>query len=308
MKKSSKILVIVLIIIVTFSLGTLGGYYLFKIKSDSNNNSSVNNGNKDTENTSKEESLSLNDTTVKELYSRKTNFHTSSKVNYDNLSDQKKLSVLLDGLQKKRFKLGYKDICAKLKTSGNQNMLNNYNTCLSMENKWEDDTDLVTYYSVEDVRKNNIKYFNESTNLPKEYNYVMTTTLEVAPECENVVLQSNDNYYLDLDMHCGYGGLDPIIEKELVKATKKDEEIVLYDTYILGTGGNDTEDGQYFNFYQDEDMGTKVKTIKVNITDNGVSYDKTATSGSKKTYKHTYKKNNSGEYYWVSSEPVSNID
>lgn len=308
MKKSGKILVIVLIIIVTFSLGTLGGYYLFKIKSDSNNNSSVNNGNKDTENTSKEESLSLNDTTVKELYSRKTNFHTSSKVNYDNLSDQKKLSVLLDGLQKKSFKLGYKDICAKLKTSGNQNMLNNYNTCLSMENKWEDDTDLVTYYSVEDVRKNNIKYFNESTNLPKEYNYVMTTTLEVAPECENVVLQSNDNYYLDLDMHCGYGGLDPIIEKELVKATKKDEEIVLYDTYILGISGNDTEDGQYFNFYQDEDMSTKVKTIKVNITDDGVSYDKTDTSGSKKTYKHTYKKNNSGKYYWVSSEPVSNID
>lgn len=308
MKKSGKILVIVLIIIVTFSLGTLGGYYLFKIKSDSNNNSSVNNGNKDTENTSKEESLSLNDTTVKELYSRKTNFHTSSKVNYDNLSDQKKLSVLLDGLQKRSFKLGYKDICAKLKTSGNQNMLNNYNTCLSMENKWEDDTDLVTYYSVEDVRKNNIKYFNESTNLPKEYNYVMTTTLEVAPECENVVLQSNDNYYLDLDMHCGYGGLDPIIEKELVKATKKDEKIVLYDTYILGISGNDTEDGQYFNFYQDEDMGTKVKTIKVNITDDGVSYDKTDTSGSKKTYKHTYKKNNSGKYYWVSSEPVSNID
>lgn len=308
MKKSSKILVIVLIIIVTFSLGTLGGYYLFKIKSDSNNNSSVNNGNKDTENTSKEESLSLNDTTVKELYSRKTNFHTSSKVNYDNLSDQKKLSVLLDGLQKKSFKLGYKDICAKLKTSGNQNMLNNYNTCLSMENMWEDDTDLVTYYSVEDVRKNNIKYFNESTNLPKEYNYVMTTTLEVAPECENVVLQSNDNYYLDLDMHCGYGGLDPIIEKKLVKATKKDEEIVLYDTYILGISGNDTEDGQYFNFYQDEDMGTKVKTIKVNITDDGVSYDKTDISGSKKTYKHTYKKNNSGKYYWVSSEPVSNID
>lgn len=308
MKKSGKILVIVLIIIVTFSLGTLGGYYLFKIKSDSNNNSSVNNGNKDTENTSKEESLSLNDTTVKELYNRKTNFHTSSKVNYDNLSDQKKLSVLLDGLQKKSFKLGYKDICAKLKTSGNQNMLNNYNTCLSMENKWEDDTDLVTYYSVEDVRKNNIKYFNESTNLPKEYNYVMTTTLEVAPECENVVLQSNDNNYLDLDMHCGYGGLDPIIEKELVKATKKDEEIVLYDTYILGISGNDTEDSQYFNFYQDEDMGTKVKTIKVNITDDGVSYDKTDTSGSKKTYKHTYKKNNLGKYYWVSSEPVSSVD
>lgn len=41
MKKGSKILGIILIIIVTFSLGTVGGYYLFKMKMDNSNNSSV---------------------------------------------------------------------------------------------------------------------------------------------------------------------------------------------------------------------------------------------------------------------------
>lgn len=41
MKNGSKILGIILIIIVTFSLGTVGGYYLFKMKMDNSNNSSV---------------------------------------------------------------------------------------------------------------------------------------------------------------------------------------------------------------------------------------------------------------------------
>ena len=41
MKNGSKILGIILIIIVTFSLGTVGGYYLFKMKMDNSNTSSV---------------------------------------------------------------------------------------------------------------------------------------------------------------------------------------------------------------------------------------------------------------------------
>lgn len=41
MKNGSKISGIILIIIVTFSLGTVGGYYLFKMKMDNSNNSSV---------------------------------------------------------------------------------------------------------------------------------------------------------------------------------------------------------------------------------------------------------------------------
>ena len=243
MKNGSKILGIILIIIVTFSLGTVGGYYLFKMKMDNSNNSSVEGDKKNNpdekdnvsskeevnDNTSKDEVLSLTDSTVKELFSRKTNFHISSKVTYDTLSDQKKLGVDLDGLKKRSFNLGYKDICDKLKNSGNPYMIDRYDICISLENKWEDDTDLVTYYTIDDVKKNNIKYFNESSNLPKDYSYVMLTTLELSPECEKVVLQSKDNYYLDMDMHCGYGGLEPVIENNLVKAVKSNDEIILYD-------------------------------------------------------------------------------
>ena len=149
MKNGSKILGIILIIIVTFSLGTVGGYYLFKMKMDNSNNSSVEGDKKNNpdekdnvsskeevnDNTSKDEVLSLTDSTVKELFSRKTNFHISSKVTYDTLSDQKKLGVDLDGLNKRSFNLGYKDICDKLKNSGNPYMIDRYDICISLENK-----------------------------------------------------------------------------------------------------------------------------------------------------------------------------
>lgn len=315
MKNGSKILRIILIIIVTFSLGTVGGYYLFKMKMDNSNNSSVevdkknNSDEKDNvsskeevnDNTSKDEVLSLTDSTVKELFSRKTNFHISSKVTYDTLSDQKKLGVDLDGLKKRSFNLGYKDICDKLKNSGNPYMIDRYDICISLENKWEDDTDLVTYYTIDDVKKNNIKYFNESSNLPKDYSYVMLTTLELSPECEKVVLQSKDNYYLDMDMHCGYGGLEPEIENNLVRAVKSNDEIILYDTYVIGIMDDNIGETQYFSFYGDEDFINKIKSLEVIVTDDGSLYDKNELDKFKQTYKHTYKKNKSGEYYWVSS-------
>lgn len=315
MKNGSKILGIILIIIVTFNLGTVGGYYLFKMKMDNSNNSSVegdkknNSDEKDNvsskeevnDNTSKDEVLSLTDSTVKELFSRKTNFHISSKVTYDTLSDQKKLGVDLDGLKKRSFNLGYKDICDKLKNSGNPYMIDRYDICISLENKWEDDTDLVTYYTIDDVKKNNIKYFNESSNLPKDYSYVMLTTLELSPECEKVVLQSKDNYYLDMDMHCGYGGLEPEIENNLVRAVKSNDEIILYDTYVIGIMDDNIGETQYFSFYGDEDFINKIKSLEVIVTDDGSLYDKNELDKFKQTYKHTYKKNKSGEYYWVSS-------
>ena len=315
MKNGSKILGIILIIIVTFNLGTVGGYYLFKMKMDNSNNSSVEGDKKNNpdekdnvsskeevnDNTSKDEVLSLTDSTVKELFSRKTNFHISSKVTYDTLSDQKKLGVDLDGLKKRSFNLGYKDICDKLKNSGNPYMIDRYDICISLENKWEDDTDLVTYYTIDDVKKNNIKYFNESSNLPKDYSYVMLTTLELSPECEKVVLQSKDNYYLDMDMHCGYGGLEPEIENNLVRAVKSNDEIILYDTYVIGIMDDNIGETQYFSFYGDEDFINKIKSLEVIVTDDGSLYDKNELDKFKQTYKHTYKKNKSGEYYWVSS-------
>ena len=117
MKKSSKIAIIILVIIVTFSLGTVGGYLLFKGKynsskndtqvNDTNKNNNINNNNEskdnNTDNTPKEETLSLDDKTVTNLWGRKTNFHTTNKVTYSTLSDQRKLSADLNGLVRKSF-------------------------------------------------------------------------------------------------------------------------------------------------------------------------------------------------------------
>ena len=117
MKKSSKIAIIILVIIVTFSLGTVGGYLLFNGKynsskndtqvNDTNKNNNINNNNEskdnNTDNTPKEETLNLDDKIVTNLWGRKTNFHTTNKVTYSTLSDQRKLSADLNGLVRKSF-------------------------------------------------------------------------------------------------------------------------------------------------------------------------------------------------------------
>ena len=105
-------------------------------------------------------------------------------------------------------------------------------------------------------------------------------------------------------MHCGYGGLEPVIENNLVKAVKSNDEIILYDTYVIGIMDDNIGEAQYFSFYGDEDFINKIKSLEVIVTDDGSLYDKNELA----KFKQTYKKNKSGEYYWVSSEPVSSVD
>lgn len=325
-KKSSKIVIIVLIIIITFSLGTGGGYLLFKNRYESSKNNTLednnNNNNNNPENKQdnynnskddssiKEENINTTDNTVQKLYNRKTNFHTTNKVTYDTLSDQLKLSVDLDGLMKRSFSnLDYKNICAKLKNSGNSIMQNAYQYCLSVEAKYEGYADLVTYYDLEEVRNNNIKYFNESNKLPKTYGYVNTVSLEVDSQCGQVVLQEKDNYYLSYDSQCGYGGLNPITKRTLLKAVKYGDELYIYDNFIVGTLNNSENNYVNYDFYTDDSVSNKVTNYKFKETDDG-NYNIEVNDILKymKTFKHTYKLNSNNEYYWVSSEPVSSIN
>lgn len=99
-----------------------------------------------------------------------------------------------------------------------------------------------------------------------------------------------------------------MIENSLVKAVKSSDEIILYDSYALEVMDDNIGETQYFNFYSDEDFINKIKSLEVIVTDDGSLYDKNELDKFKQTYKHTYKKNKSGEYYWVSSELVSSVD
>ena len=339
MKKSSKIVIIVLIIIVTFSLGTVGGYLLFKNKydgiknnteindtnknnsldknTDSNNNNNSNpnnnknnnsNSNNTSGNTIKEESLSLTDSTVTKLFDRKTNFHTTSKVTYNTLNDQWKLSADLNGLTRKSFSnLSYKDVCAKLKNSGSASLSSAYNECINMGGKNASSGDLVGYYDLEEVRNNNIKFFNESSNLPKKYSYVNSTSLKTDDSCGQVVLSNNT--YLSYDSSCGYGGLDSLTKKTLVKAVKYGDELYIYDKFIVGVAGSSQNDYVSYDFYSDDDLTNKVTTYSFKETDDGnYSIEVNDILKYMKSFKHTYKLNSNGNYYWVSSEPVNSIN
>lgn len=318
MKKSSKIAIIILVIIVTFSLGTVGGYLLFNGKynsskndtqvNDTNNNINNNNESKDnnTDNTPKEETLSLDDKIVTNLWGRKTNFHTTNKVTYSTLSDQRKLSADLNGLVRKSFSnLEYKEVCAMLKNSGSASLSSIYNDCISMQGKNASSGDLVGYYDLEEVKNNNIKFFNESSNLPKKYSYVNSTSLKIDDTCGQVVLSNGT--YLSYDSSCGYGGVDVLTKDTLVKAVKYGDELHIYDKFIIGVAEDSQDDYIKYNFYSDDDITNKVTTYSFKEADN-YSIEVNEILKYMKSFKHTYKLNSDGNYYWVSSEPVSNID
>lgn len=320
MKKSSKIAIIILVIIVTFSLGTVGGYLLFKGKynsskndtqvNDTNKNNNINNNNEskdnNTDNTPKEETLSLDDKIVTNLWGRKTNFHTTNKVTYSTLSDQRKLSADLNGLVRKSFSnLEYKEVCAMLKNSGSASLSSIYNDCISMQGKNASSGDLVGYYDLEEVKNNNIKFFNESSNLPKKYSYVNSTSLKIDDTCGQVVLSNGT--YLSYDSSCGYGGVDVLTKDTLVKAVKYGDELYIYDKFIIGVAEGSQDDYIKYNFYSDDDITNKVTTYSFKEADN-YSIEVNEILKYMKSFKHTYKLNSDGNYYWVSSEPVSNID
>ena len=62
-----------------------------------------------------------------------------------------------------------------------------------------------------------------------------------------------------------------------------------------------------YNFYNDDDITNKVTTYSFKEADN-YSIEVNEILKYMKSFKHTYKLNSDGNYYWVSSEPVSNID
>ena len=192
-----------------------------------------------------------------------------------------------------------------LKNSGSTSLSSIYNDCISMQGKNASSGDLVGYYDLEEVKNNNVKFFNESGNLPKKYSYVNSTSLKTDDTCGQVVL-SNDTY-LSYDSSCGYGGPDVLTKDTLVKAVKYGDELYIYDKFIIGVAEGSQDDYIKYNFYNDDDITNKVTTYNFKEADN-YSIEVNEILKYMKSFKHTYKLNSDGNYYWVSSEPVSNID
>lgn len=100
--------------------------------------------------------------------------------------------------------------------------------------------------------------------------------------------------YLKVDINGGGGFLWEYSTEKLIKAEKKNDEIYLYDKYIHVV--RDDDDYQKNTIYNASDrkkvLGTDISGMPIDINKvKGVN-----------TFKHTFKKNTAGTYYWVSTE------
>ena len=105
----------------------------------------------------------------------------------------------------------------------------------------------------------------------------------------------DNKYYCGLSETFSYViGNESTIYRVLEKAVKKGSEIYLYDYFAKITNST---------CYKDYTPSTINQDCTSNYKENKVNYkfmEKYATK-----YKHTYRKGENGNYYWVSSEPVT---
>ena len=111
MKKELKITVGVLGVGLIFGLGIGGGYYLATKNNQSGNNTRINEFQKDNNHQSTiSENVDINNTLIKELYARATNYHVSKKITYDTLNDNQKVLPILNATKQNIFNEDYKKL------------------------------------------------------------------------------------------------------------------------------------------------------------------------------------------------------
>ena len=299
MKKGVKITVGVLGVGLAFALGIGGGYYLATKNNQSSNNPGINESQKDNDHQSTiSENIDINSALIKELYARNTNYHVSRKITYDTLTDNQKVLPILNATKQNIFNEDYKKTCQRLLTSGNDTLKKEYDTCIDMHNldaSGDETNPVLKYINTTDLKNNSVKLFGTDKNLPTSH-HTSSYILQYIPK-EDIYLIERDTSTMQAEPE--------LVSTTILKATKADDTLEIYDQYIYGTW----KDQNTFTFYTDEEKTNSIGDYQ--LTDNEIATNNINSSILKhsKNYKHTYKLDKTtNNYYWVSSEPIEKAE
>lgn len=292
MKKGVKITVGVLGVGLIFGLGIGGGYYLATKNNQSSNNPGINESQKDNNHQSTiSENIDINSILIKELCARNTNYHVSRKITYDTLTDNQKVLPILNATKQNIFNEDYKKTCQRLLTSGNDTLKKEYDTCIDMHNldaSGDETNPVLKYINTTDLKNNSVKLFGTDKNLPTSH-HTSSYILQYIPK-EDIYLIERDTSTMQAEPE--------LVSTTILKATKADDTLEIYDQYIYGTW----KDQNTFTFYTDEEKNNSIGDYQ--LTDNEIATNNINSSILKhsKNYKHTYKLDKTtNNYYWVSS-------
>ncbi len=299
MKKGVKITVGVLGVGLIFGLGIGGGYYLATKNNQSSNNPGINESQKDNNHQSTiSENIDINSILIKELCARNTNYHVSRKITYDTLTDNQKVLPILNATKQNIFNEDYKKTCQRLLTSGNDTLKKEYDTCIDMHNldaSGDETNPVLKYINTTDLKNNSVKLFGTDKNLPTSH-HTSSYILQYIPK-EDIYLIERDTSTMQAEPE--------LVSTTILKATKADDTLEIYDQYIYGTW----KDQNTFTFYTDEEKTNSIGDYQ--LTDNEIATNNINSSILKhsKNYKHTYKLDKTtNNYYWVSSEPIEKAE
>ena len=299
MKKELKITVGILGVGLIFGLGIGGGYYLATKNNQSSNNPGINESQKDNNHQSTiSENIDINSILIKELCARNTNYHVSRKITYDTLTDNQKVLPILNATKQNIFNENYKKTCQRLLTSGNDTLKKEYDTCIDMHNldaSGDETNPVLKYINTTDLKNNSVKLFGTDKNLPTSH-HTSSYILQYIPK-EDIYLIERDTSTMQAEPE--------LVSTTILKATKTDDTLEIYDQYIYGTW----KDQNTFTFYTDEEKTNSIGDYQ--LTDNEIATNNINSSILKhsKNYKHTYKLDKTtNNYYWVSSEPIEKAE
>ena len=299
MKKGVKITVGVLGVGLIFGLGIGGGYYLATKNNQSSNNPGINESQKDNNHQSTiSENIDINSILIKELCARNTNYHVSRKITYDTLTDNQKVLPILNATKQNIFNEDYKKTCQRLLTSGNDTLKKEYDTCIDMHNldaSGDETNPVLKYINTTDLKNNSVKLFGTDKNLPTSH-HTSSYILQYIPK-EDIYLIERDTSTMQAEPE--------LVSTTILKATKTDDTLEIYDQYIYGTW----KDQNTFTFYTDEEKTNSIGDYQ--LTDNEIATNNINSSILKhsKNYKRTYKLDKTtNNYYWVSSEPIEKAE
>ena len=299
MKKGVKITVGVLGVGLAFALGIGGGYYLATKNNQSSNNPGINESQKDNDHQSTiSENIDINSTLIRELCARNTNYHVLRKITYDTLTDNQKVLSILNATKQNIFNEDYKKTCQRLLTSGNDTLKKEYDTCIDMHNldaSGDETNPVLKYINATDLKNNSVKLFGTDKNLSTSH-HTSSYILQYIPK-EDIYLIERDTSTMQAEPE--------LVSANLLKATKTDDTLEIYDQYIYGTW----KDQNTFTFYTDEEKTNS--TGDYQLTDNEIATNNINSSILKhsKNYKHTYKLDKTtNNYYWISSEPIEKTE
>jgi len=146
-----------------------------------------------------------------------------------------------------------------------------------------DSTHQLPYYKI-DINKDKIstqvkKIIGIDNEKTFKYQSIEDTTL--------VCSYKNNKYYC-YDIEGGDTGIESI--SKITRATKTNSEITIYDKYIAFVNGK-----YYSSFDMLEHLATGDYVSSITVYENSYS--------TAPTYKHIFKKDSEGNYYWYSTEP-----